>query len=258
MWSPPSAWSSSLSSSSPLLSSSSWDTIPRRLLDRWKELPNWWKRERKDLECKLKGPDAETHTPSAVYAMLEKRLHEATNGITVASTRKQTLPDRSIVRIATDMLHEYTREAEKRSAEIAQTNLEIVEKFDSGELSFSDALSKSLVPITIPKGKPSMTWARRFRERYGWGKKSVNTPGIYLDFNDPRMVKFRKRNQERWAMHDCRPHLRFNWDQLWKSKYRSKPTKLHKHKSQVGQKKHRSCTSVQRKALKHARAEAEG
>ena len=69
------------------------------------------------------------------------------------------------------------------------------------------------------------------------------------------MVSFQNRCHDRWKHNDCKAHMLFNWDQLWKNKHRPKAKKLHKIQRKIGQPKRQQLNADQSRAVKRARAE---
>lgn len=80
---------------------------------------------------------------------------------------------------------------------------------------------------TPPKVKTEISekWASRFLEAYGWTKRSPNTAGAYLEYNDERMEKSRKLFAFMRLSNDVRLDMALNFDQVWKQSW-ADPKKL--------------------------------
>lgn len=88
-------------------------------------------------------------------------------------------------------------------------------------------ISRCLLPE--PQECPDLNgrWCRRFLELMKWRHAPLNTPGAYLEWDDPRMVSSRKRLHEH-VHTGVHPYLILNVDQVWRQSLRPGKTVLMK------------------------------
>lgn len=78
---------------------------------------------------------------------------------------------------------------------------------------------RCLLPQPEPCPSLNGRWCRRFLEMMRWKKAPLNTPGAYLEWDDPRVVSSRKRLRAHIA-NGVHPYLILNADQVWRQSLR--------------------------------------
>lgn len=81
-------------------------------------------------------------------------------------------------------------------------------------------IQKCLLPTPQPCPDLNSRWCRRFLELFNWSKRSLNTQGNFLEYNDPRLKASRQALNRHISHGGVHPHLILNVDQLWRQQLR--------------------------------------
>ena len=172
---------------------------------------------------------------------------------TYMSLQSHTTQD--LISSMTNLISKFNAKVDVENAKREKQNNITYASWREGKISAADARKKHLPMKEKAHGKPSRTWALRQRRRFGWSKRALNTPGNFLAYDHPAMVKIRK-NFAEWAKTaNMHPRLCLNYDQLYKPNRRQKKEKLFKLRGEAGKRGDpgRSEIDAGRTRTKHAR-----
>ena len=101
-------------------------------------------------------------------------------------------------------------------------------------------------------------WASRFKAKWGWRDRAVNTAGNYLDYDNPVMVRARAEEAHRAAAEGVHFALLLNYDQLWEATWRGPKRVMWKQREHVGYMPKANVKPAQEKAIAAVQSTAEG
>lgn len=114
----------------------------------------------------------------------------------------------------------YNEQLRKEHGKLQEAEDEIAKGVIAGEVDPCAAASvvKNLPKVAFAPEKLTLGWAHRFRKAYGWVRRVLNTQGVYLDYNHPKMAASRREFQEDLDNGIDR-RLYLNVDQVWRAAY---------------------------------------
>lgn len=208
------------------------DKMPPWILDETR-IPYEWMR-RCDPSAKRGGKACDFTMPESVQQHLDKlygqRAVGAPGGETVPVTRSV------LCRTVKIWKAKFAIEAAQREKVRVEGQKVVRCLLEEGEISPEEAVKRlNARPVTNPfRGTFSRRWATRFKKRWGWGHRSVNTAGLYMDYDSPVMVKARGEEDLRFEAENTDRRLFIIYDQIWEQPWRGKKRVDHKDREAVG------------------------
>jgi len=147
---------------------------------------------------------------------------------------RELLTTKNIVSGMSDIIDKFNKRVDLRNASTHEENLHTWQSLLTGELTATEARDRYQQPMRRSCGRPSRMWARRWKMRMGWRERRLTAPGHFLPFEHHRMQAFREKVRQRLATENIDPRLLLNYDQIWRVKYRGKPTRCWKLRKLAG------------------------
>ena len=119
----------------------------------------------------------------------------------------------------------YNAMAEIENKRREEINAQTLRLASSGALDLREAKARHIPMVKLAKGSFSKKWASRFRKKWGFSHRAVNTAGIYMPYDHPYMVASRAAEERRISKEHIYRQLFLIYDQLWKKVYRGKKKK---------------------------------
>ena len=130
----------------------------------------------------------------------------------------------------------YNQDVEKKDRQRCTHNARIQNEWLEGQITKEDA-QRLFIPeqnLQFACGNFGNRWSQRFRKRWGIKFRRCNTAGIFLEYDDPRMVKARMQDRLFREKEGVPLQLFLNYDQFWKDKHRRKNKKPFKARCVLG------------------------
>ena len=156
-----------------------WYAVPEEMARQWREIPDWWKRER-GLNVPKKGRGEEWALPNVVEDRLEKEMGIACIGASEVTAQSTPVSNKALVKAATRLMGTYNSLAQERIADVNFHNAKCFERWRAGDIPAEEVLQCHMVQDRprLAALKPNLTWARRWRQKWNWPHRAVNTAGI--------------------------------------------------------------------------------
>ena len=107
-------------------------------------------------------------------------------------------------------------------------------------------------PLPKAKGIPTLTWAKRFKERFKWSDRAISAPTGFLAFHCKKMKAFRQNYLKQLDAQGINPRLVLNYDQVWRLRWRGPKKILHKAQKDAGQSRATAAHRSKRKQVQSA------
>ncbi len=145
-----------------------WDKLPADIAKRMKEVPNHL---RPTLGVdKLKGRKPSHFLPEDLQVQFDRVLVGRIHGPSEVVPLNDSLSLRDIAKSMTNIVKKFNAKVEATNTKIATANEEALQLFRAGEITAEEARNRHVVPVAKAHGKPSKTWALRFKRRFGWSR----------------------------------------------------------------------------------------
>ena len=165
-----------------------WVSIPAKKASRWKQVPNSWKRGFNSHKRKLKGFCAEkVGLHPALESLVVQQIQALTEGDRLFQ-RAEPVTKADVCATVQTLVESVNARTEEAGAQVELSNNAAAAQFVSGALSFGEfaaALQEKPTPVSCTDIKHMV---RGFLKKGGFTKQSVNTAGLYLEDDDPRML----------------------------------------------------------------------
>ena len=150
-----------------------WGLLPVRVAKTHKEVPKWF---RKAMHLELKGPRSDNFMPMEIQILLDKWLYSRTQALDHRESIREQLSTKNIVDGAKRVITRYNLRATRTNKEIDESNNETWNKFIANEITGDQAKEMYLKRIPLAEGQPTTTWAKRFKDRFGWRTRRSALP----------------------------------------------------------------------------------
>ena len=134
----------------------------------------------------------------------------------------------------------------------AAANAETWREVENATVHPREAAARYIAPARMGNGKFDKRWASRYRRKWGFSHRAVNTAGTYLAYDDPYMVASREREERRIIEEEIHVVLFLIYDRLWKKVYRGRTRKAHKPAQFCGMRQSESLRRAQKRAVEKA------
>ena len=134
---------------------------------------------------------------------------------------------------AQKMKNMYNEMAEIENKRRQEINAQTFRLASSGELDPREAVARHIPMVQLAKGNFTKKWASRFRKKWGFSQRAVNTAGIYMPYDHPYMVASRASEERRIREEHIYRQLFLIYDQLWKKFTAVRRKKLTSQRSSV-------------------------
>ncbi|CAK0898546.1 unnamed protein product, partial [Prorocentrum cordatum] len=186
------------------------------------------------MNLDLKGPGSNNFLPMEIQILLDKWLCSRTQAMDHSKAIREQLSTKNIVEAAKKVISRYNLRAIKTNKDIDATNNATWDKFLAKEITDDQATEMYLKRIPLAEGHPTATWAKRFKDRFGWRTKRLSAPGDALPLNHWKVVQWRRGWTEDLARANVDERLVLNYDQVWRIVHRGSQVKLYKARDRSG------------------------
>ena len=214
-------------------------------------VPNWWKEQLGDPSLRMMGRSPHWNLPLDLQRQLDT-IH-CQRAVGAKSGVNEIVPLGALAKEAQKMASMYNQKAEIENERRREINAQTLRLASSGALDLREAKARHIPMVKLAKGSFSKKWASRFRKKWGFSHRTVNTAGIYMPYDHPYMVASRAAEERRISKEHIYRQLFLIYDQLWKKVYRGKKKKAHKPAQFCGMRTSRNLRLSQKRAVEKAR-----
>lgn len=231
-----------------------WDRLPLKLQRTCKEVPNLFKL---GVGLRRKGSSMQ-RLPMELLCEFDRTLESRIHGSQTHKEARELLQSKSMILAMRALIPRFNKRIVLANEVGKKHNQGLLDQFHLAEITEAQLLAQKHVirpqaawlhmcvcvqtrlqllclVCDASRSQVSSTigsmWCTRFKAQFRWRQLKLSAPsGAILEFTHPRVVSFLESWQQLIVDNKVNPRLILNYDQIWRLKFRSRGSTLHKEK----------------------------